>query len=242
MTTPPVWVSDLADRFWDRAGRPVLPFPRDLEPTVTNAVLLSIVDRPGLRLSTVADYLRRLGWPLAVAEPDRALRAALSCWQGGGFLFLDATDPPDERRFSVAHELAHFLRDYDGPRQQVVRALGPAALAVLDGFRPPTDDERLHAVLRNRPLAPHVHLMSRDPDGRPRGDDEREAEESADRLAFELLAPAELLRDSTGGDSLTSRLIEEFSLPPIQARLYAHFLLPVGPPSGSIVERLRKFG
>jgi Zn-dependent peptidase ImmA (M78 family) len=35
---------------------------------------------------------------------------------GHGFISLDGSDADDERRFSLAHELAHFLLDYQDPR------------------------------------------------------------------------------------------------------------------------------
>jgi hypothetical protein len=237
--TPPVWVSELAERFWVAAGSPP-PSPRDLTDAVTSAALLGVLDRPALRLSDVVELLARKSFPVSLDEPDRPLRAALFCWNGGGFLFLDSTDPPDERRFSLAHELAHFLRDYDAIRRQVERSLGPAALAVLDGTRPATVDERVAAFLRNRPLAPHVHLMRRDDTGRPKSVAEREAEQRADRLAFELLAPAELFRDETDPSRLEARLVAEFGLPPSAARAYTSVLLPPPPSAGSIVERLTK--
>jgi Zn-dependent peptidase ImmA (M78 family) len=236
----PVWVCELTERFWAAAGSPP-PFPRDLEAAAANAAPLSVIDRPHLRLSTVVEYLNRLRSPLALAEPDRPLRAALYCWKGTGFLFLDTTDPPDERRFSLAHEVAHFLRDYDALRRQVTKSLGSDALAVLDGLRPATADERLSAVLRNRPLTPHAHFMNRDATGRPKGDDERRAEADADRLAFELLAPAELLTGETDLPALATRLIAEFGLPPSAALAYSSLLLPSPPPVGTMVERIRKF-
>ena len=222
MTAPPVWVVELAGRFWAAAGEPP-PLPRDLERAIADAVPLSVLDRHPLTLHAVSAYLRGLGLPVAVVEPDRPLRAALYCWKGSGFLFLDAADPPDERRFSLAHELAHYLRDYDKLRRRVVKALGADGLAVLDGRRA-TTDERVRAALRGLTLAPHVHLMSRDPRGQPHGDAERDAEDRADRLAFELLAPAELLR--TESDTVAERLVTAFGLPPLAALHYASILWP----------------
>ena len=235
MTAPPVWVAELAGRFWAAAGEPP-PFPRDLGRAITDAAPLSVFDRRSLTLYTVREYLSCLGVPVAVAEPDRPLRAALYCWRGSGFVFLDAADPPDERRFSLAHELAHFLRDYDKLRRRVGKALGRDGLAVLDG-RQPTTDERLHAALRGLTLAPHVHLMSRDPAGRPRGD-EREAEAHADRLAFELLAPAELLGTPSDAAAVVERLVAEFGLPRLAARQYASIVCPHDDFGASAIGRL----
>lgn len=239
-TGPPVWVLELAGRFWADAGGPPAGFPRDLEPPAAFAVPLTVVERPGLRVGTVIDHLRGRRVPVGFDEPDRPLRAALYCWGGFGTVFLDRDDPPDERRFSFAHELAHFLRDYADPRRRVTHALGPAAVEVLDGLRPPTTDERLHATLRCRPLTPHCHLMGRDTDGRPRSEDERRAEADADRLACELLAPAELFHAETDREEVARRLVADFGLPAAVAHDYALLLLPPLAPVGLLIARLTK--
>lgn len=235
---PPVWVIDLAEQFWADAGEVPAGFPRELALPAAMAALITPVERPGLRVRSVIDYLTPKRLPVNFAEPDRPLRAALYCWKGAGYVFLDPADPPDERRFSFAHELAHFLRDYAAPRRRVERALGPHALDVLDGLRNPTSDERLHAVLRNRPLTPHCHFMSRDPAGRPKGEGEQRAEADADRLAFELLAPAELFHLDTDRSVIESRLVAEFGLPAAVAAVYARLLLPPPPPVGGLIARL----
>ncbi len=230
MTAPPVWVGELAAHFWALAGDPPPP-PRDLEGAITGATPLSVVERPGLSPSAVAAFLARQGVPAPAPSPERPLSGALYCWRGAGFVFVDAADPPEERRFSLAHELAHYLADYDAGRRRAVRAFGPAALEVLDGARPASPDERLHAVLRRRALAPHVHLMARDPDGRTSAG-EREAEERADRLALELLAPASLLPPA-GRAETAARLVGGFGLPESAAGRYAVLLCPAGRSAGA---------
>ncbi|MCU0705570.1 MAG: ImmA/IrrE family metallo-endopeptidase [Fimbriiglobus sp.] len=239
MTGPPVWVSELAERFWADAGD-APPFPRDLESPAAFAVPVTVIPVARLRVGHVFDHLRRAGLPADFNVADRPLRATLYCWTGFGRIFLDPTDPPPERRFSIAHELAHFLRDYDAPRRQVAKALGPAALQVLDGLRPPTADERISAILRNRPLAPHCHLMSREADGHPRGDDERRAEADADRLACELLAPATLFQGETDLTVVEHRLTAEFGLPTSIASRYARLLIPPPGSPYSLIARLKK--
>ncbi len=238
MTAPPVWVVELAERFWSAAGPPP-PFPRDLTRAVTDAAPLGIVARPNLSFHTVTGYLSQSGLPVPVRELDRPLRAALYCWRGSGFVFLDSADPPAEQRFSLAHELAHFLRDCDDLRRRLVRALGPAALEVLDGLRPATADERIAAVLRTLSLGPHVHLMSRDAAGRPAGAAERDAEDRADRLAFELLAPASELVGETTVAALAARLESALGLPADAAQTYADQLLPADP-HDPLLARIRK--
>jgi hypothetical protein len=112
---PPVWVIGLAEQFWADAGEVPAGFPRELALPAAMAALITPVERPGLRVRSVIDYLTPKRLPVNFAEPDRPLRAALYCWKGAGYVFLDPADPPDERRFSFAHELAHFLRTTPPP-------------------------------------------------------------------------------------------------------------------------------
>ena len=228
----PLWVTELAHEFWTEA-KEIEPFPRDLRGPIDNAVPLSVKLLPNLSVATVLHWLSIFEITCTIHGHDRPLRACLVACQGCGFAFIDAADGGAERRFSVAHELAHFLRDYWLPRRQVERRLGKAALEVLDGVRAPTVEERFDALLRSVPLGFHVHLLERDRESRPATPGIADAEECADRLAFELLAPAqEVMRAANKRGQPTNRttvadlLIERFGLPEAKAIQYAAILLP----------------
>jgi hypothetical protein len=218
----PVWCADLSARFWAAAGDPP-PFPRDLRPAIAGAVPVTVLEISALCVEAVRGWLARRSIGVPVDEPDRPLRACLVAWRGHGFVFLDAGDDVAERRFSLAHELAHFLRDYWYPREAAVQRLGPAVVEVLDGERPATPDERVSAVLRKVRIGPFAHLLRRDATGRPLTAAEREAEAAADRLAYELLAPFAALGEFAGPDEL----VERFGFPRAAAEHYAA-LLDVG--------------
>jgi hypothetical protein len=230
----PVWCADLAALFWNAAGDPS-PFPRDLRPVIAGSVPLSVIDLPRLCVAAVCEWFAGRGIAVPLNEPDRPLRACLVAWLGQGFAFLDATDDPTEQRFSLAHELGHFLRDYWQPRQRAIARLGPDVQQVLDGLRPATTEERLHALLRNISIGPFTHLLRRDETGRPLSFAERESELAADRLAFELLAPAAALNDD---DELIPQLIDAFGLPPVPALRYAALLRPESRAADGLMARL----
>jgi len=235
----PLWVSELAAAFWEAAGGPE-PLPRGLRgPIRRSGFELTIKELPQLSIPTVERYLGQLGIRWRCGEHVRRLRACLAAFDGAGFVLIESGDAKDERTFSLAHELAHFLCHYWQPRHLAGRVLGPGIRAVFDGKRPPTPEERVHALLRNVPLGFHVHLMRRGPrrQGLPR--DIAVAEEEADRLAYELLAPAEavLARAGEARDGVLELLQQVFGLPEEQAGDYGRLLLPV-PPEDPLLARL----
>jgi len=184
---------------------------------------------PELGVWAAREWLKKCGIVCELQGKDRLLRACLVARSGHGIAIIDGDQGDDELRFSLAHELAHFLKDYWILRQQICKRLGPSALEVLDGERTPTTDERLHALLRGVPLGFHVHLMERNNDGIVTSASTGEAEENADRLAYELLAPADHV--FAGGSHTNNRLLTEklrvfYGLPRLQAARYARILLP----------------
>jgi len=244
--TRPFWVSETAEAFWAAAGKPGSP-PRDLRTAILCTLPVAIVLLPRLRVGAVDDWLRQRGVACSAGAGDRTLRAGLVARDGHGFLFLDGGDPDDEQRFSLAHELAHFLRDYWQPRQRVAERLGAAALEVLDGVRPPEPAEQIHALLARTDLSYQVHLMDRSLDGGYRSAATERSERAADQLAYELLAPEAEIRGALGSSVPEERrargadlLSVDYGLPPRHAARYAEVLFP--PPAvGPLLRRLRDF-
>jgi len=196
-----------------------------LERPLMAAVPLTVKALPRPTVRSIQVWLADNGIAHKLDAPDRPLRACLVAYDGQGLAFIDSTDSEDERRFSIAHELAHFLRDYLARREAAKRKLGPAAIQLLDGRRKPAEAERVRALLSHTQIGVHVHLMDRG-SFQPAIQD---AEESADRLAYELLAPAAdvmnalIERTQRGAVDL---LRTTFRLPPAQADHYASLLLP----------------
>ncbi len=229
----PYWVARLAADFWDAVGS-VPPFPRDLGRVVGYAFPLTVHPIEALSTARVQQWLCSRNMSVPLDATDRRLQAGLFARGGAGFIFLDSADDEREQRFSLAHELAHFLRHYWQPRQQGRAALGEPVLEVFDGKRLPHPSERLGALLANVPLGCHVHLMARDE--RVAAGPIAVAEEEADRLAYELLAPAELVAVKLHSVEVSNRQVwaanvlqEVFGLPPGAATAYAALLVPEKP-------------
>src|SRR4051812_12428868 len=244
MSTP-LWISETADGFWANAGRQQ-SFPRDLRVAIALALPLTVVLLPRLRVSSVDTWLHEQGIPCGLNMRDRRLRACLVARYGQGLIFMDGADSEDEQRFSIAHELAHFLRDYWQPRELASKRLGLGVLEVLDGERPPRQDERVHAVLAAVHMGVLVHLMERTEDGHPARTEIETCEREADHLAFEVLAPAAMVMQDLTRVPFDERyeivlhlLKRKFGLPAAPAAQYAMLLVPPPPHHDSLLRRLR---
>jgi Zn-dependent peptidase ImmA (M78 family) len=154
---------------------------------------------------------------------------------GRGFVIVDGTDPDDERRFSLAHEVAHFILDYLLPRRKANDRFGIQITDVLDGYRPPTAEERFGSILSDVSIGIHTHLMDRDEQGEYASGSVAVAESRADKLALELLAPendvrAEVKQDRhpgsrrQGSERIAAVLLEHFGLPRRVSLTYARDL------------------
>jgi hypothetical protein len=220
----PLWVLELAEWFWRRVGEVEL-FPRRLRAALDSGAFdVTVTETPRLTVHQVENRLAFLGVHSRSGEPDRPLRACVAARGGAAWIFLERDDPPQEKVASTAHEVAHFLRHCLQPRRRAVDALGEGILAVLDGRREPTPAERCSSVLRGLKLDVHVHYLRRDVP------QVRTAEDEADLLAWQLLAPVEeVLRragDEDDLDQVRALLMATFGLPATMADDYADWLCP----------------
>ncbi len=242
------WLARAVDEFWARADE-VEPFPRTLEAAISQALPLIIVKLPRLTIHAADKWLRARSRASPFNESNRRLRGCLIAHAGQGIIMLDGADSEAERRYTVAHELAHFILDYLEPRHRAVALLGPSIVEVLDGIRPAWQDERIDAVIGQVSIGIHSHLMERAAAREIRNGQVLAAEERADRLALELLAPADEARSRlTQGSFPKTRdgtiqrvaqlLVGEFGLPLDIAQGYAQQIIDEIHPGPTLVEWL----
>ena len=201
-----------AARFWARAGV-TEPFPRRLTPTIAAILPVAVILLPKLSIASMSDWLSRRGARCPALVGSRRLRGCLVAQRGHGFIFVDGSLGDDEQRLTVAHETAHFLHHYEGPRLAALTLLGPSIGPVLDGDRRATASEELRGALREVPLGVYSHALDRSASGLP-SEETAQLETEADLIGFELLAPMAAIRASARKDAYPRALTAQFGLPP----------------------------
>ena len=146
----------------DVCGLPASGFPRDvrkMRDDVEVSLPLSLVGLPRLTSDQVGEWLVAHGRaPQGLPEDNRRLHGCMVANEGRGFLFYDSSDEEPEQRFTLAHEVAHFVLDHFLPRTRAQKTFGPTILPVLNRRRQPTTRERLFSVIDRVPLKVHVNL------------------------------------------------------------------------------------
>src|SRR5947209_4613228 len=146
-----VCIENTAQEFWALVGG-APTYPCDIQTAITLALPLEVYSVPGLRVSDVLAWMRRVTITHHIRGRNRCLHGCLLADRGKGTIFFDRQDPESEQRFTLAHELAHFLLDYQAPRQRAVGVLGPSILPVLDGECPPSRIGLCPSVRSRAPL------------------------------------------------------------------------------------------
>jgi len=243
--TLPFDVTETANRIVAPRAHPGSGFPRDVEAAaLTMPVSVELVRH--LTPQKVDEWLRRhVGWDRPPILDGRAVRGCLVAHRSHAFIFLEEAEADDERRFTLAHELAHFHGHYLAARELAIARLGPRVAEVLDGDRQASHAERLSGVLARCPLGVFRDVLGR-VDAGPASMLADRMEAEADAAAFQALAPALMvLQHCPPGrapttETIVGTLTAQFGLARNDARHHAPAVLRLyGRTEPSLVDRLR---
>ncbi|MDN5211617.1 ImmA/IrrE family metallo-endopeptidase [Fulvivirgaceae bacterium BMA12] len=177
-----------AKNFWTKAGG-TNTWPCDIEGAVLLGLPVIIVQLSRLSVDQIQVWLTQKNIYLDLGVANRLLHGMLVTHKDFGIIFMDGSDDMRDRRFTIAHEVAHFLLNYMLPRQRALKKLGPQFKEVLDGLREPTIVERVEGILLKTVTNPRTYLLERDGEGGFRSQFNWQSENNADALAVEILAP-----------------------------------------------------
>lgn len=182
-------IERIAYNFWDQLkdwkGNP----PYDIMGAISLLLPIDVISLSSLTLCKINKWLSQRKVNLSIDANDRPLHGFIVIFRGSGLIFINGTDKEDERRYTIAHEISHFMLDYIIPREKAVVKMGPHITDVLDGLREATILEKVDSIINNVAVAPYTHLLEIEGDGSFQNIKVFNSENRADALAIELLAP-----------------------------------------------------
>ncbi|MYE54390.1 MAG: ImmA/IrrE family metallo-endopeptidase [Chloroflexi bacterium] len=183
-----------ADWFWKRAGgRPSLP--ADIGYAAMCALEVYVEQVDNLTTVTAASRIEGVGIRRPAGVSERRIHGCLAVGRRGAAILVEESDNAAQKRFTIAHECAHFILEVRTNQKRAAIRLGPDFSRVLHGLREATPTERIDARLNNVRSDALVHFMDRTAAGGYGCGRIHEAECLADDLAVEILAPrSELIK------------------------------------------------
>jgi IrrE N-terminal-like domain len=224
-------IENIAKGFWAQTDQKSMP-PFDISGTVNLLFPIDIINLSELSLRKVEQWLLQRNIHINVDANDRHLHGFILIYKGSGFIFINGTDSEEERRYTIAHEASHFILDYKIPRDQIIEKMGLQIQDVLDGVRDATEYERIDGLLNSINIRPFTHLLEKEGDGSFESIQIFNAENNADLLALELLAPnSKVIKETLAGKESISFyefekkcyeiLIQKYKLPNSIAKQYS---------------------
>lgn len=175
-------------------------------------LLLDCVELPQLTIRAVADYLSQYGISVAHSGDGDRIKLAgyLHVSMNVGFIFVNQPDRVTRRRFSVAHELGHYVLHLHPVLDELRRRGEPLTISVTDvplaaGTGPTDSEKESDHGFKGQVATSDDSIIS----GLLPSPDQMETE--ADDFASELLMPSEVVRELAAraglrGDDLVWKL------------------------------------
>lgn len=183
------YIENIAQEFWQQTGGDNNP-PFDIGRAISLLLPVTIITLPDLSIQKVESWLNENKVNFSANVCDRKLHGFILVVSGMGFIFINGTDMESERRFTLAHEVSHFILDYLFPRNKAMSKMGDNIASVLDGEREATIQEKVNGLLKGVNMKTYTHLVEKTGDGAFTDYTILKAENNADSLALELLAPS----------------------------------------------------
>ena len=182
------WPRYWSDWFWKRAGGRS-GYPADITYAATCALYVYVDEIADLTPGSAAAHvgLGRL-WRSDCVD-RRRLHGCVIVGQGGAAILVEKGDDEAQKRFTIAHEVAHYILEVKQRYERAADRMGREFADTLYGLREATSTERIDAWLSNTRSEAFAHFMDRAPGGGYGCSRTLEAECLADDLAVEILAP-----------------------------------------------------
>ncbi len=224
-------IERIAREFWSTVDQ-VYRDSFDIVSAVDASLIIDLVMIKELSLQKIETWLAERTISIEFDVNDRGLHGALMIKTGSVFMFVEDSQNEIQQRFTVAHEVSHFLLDYHVPKEKAILALGKEIEDVLNGNLAASNPQLALSVIKGITIDPYTFLIENNGNGSFLSWSNFNSENEADYLALELLAPrAKVINETV---SSTKRLtysqftrksqeilIGKYGIPSEVARQYA---------------------
>lgn len=197
-------IQQVAKAFW-KASLLEIKFPISttlLEQAILLTEPIAVIKLNKLNLLEISKYFTARGNSISCPLDNKELYGFILSHNGYTYIFLNGTESVQEQRFTLAHEFAHYLSDYKLPRQSIIEKCGVSIIEALNNKRHFTTEEKLLALVQGYSLKAFTYLL----DASATSAFERlhvwKAENKADELAMEILAPYTHILQDINRDSI----------------------------------------
>lgn len=217
-----------------------LHFPRNIEALILYSLEIPVKPISELTLHAAAEYLCILGsQPSQEPTEDRPLWGLLNVGPPANMILIEERLSPLQRRYTIAHELGHYLYDIFTIRQLWLRSLSEQKEAVIQAFSWHEMDLWLElcAMLKRLPQRPRT-ITGR---GQAMLQETKMREQVANAIALELLAPWEkmtIIFPQLSRSEMLSLLSVQFGIPAHIASAYYDDLHHALKPAPDLFDRL----
>lgn len=184
-----------ADWFWERVDEgPV--FPVDIGYAAMCALEVYVEEVADLTTDAAVYRSGHFNDQSPENISERRIHGCLIVGRSGAAILVEKNDDEAQKRFTIAHEAAHFILEVKRHQERAAARLGHDFVSVLHGNREATPNERIDAWLNNVRADAFFHFLDRTPTGEYGGARIKDAELLADDLAVKILAPRSTLIES----------------------------------------------
>ena len=192
-----------ADWFWRRASGPS-GFPVDIQYAAMSALEVYVEEVEGLTTSNAFSRIQNPERGESDQIAKRRLHGCIAVSRKGAAILVEESDDEAQKRFTVAHEAAHFILEVKRRQERVESRLGHEFSDILHGRLEATPTERIDAWLRNVRSDALLHFMDRLPGGGYGCARTAVSECLADELAVEIIAPrSELIAATSSFETMS---------------------------------------
>ena len=193
MRTATAQIERIAREFW-ATTHAEFRYNYDIVKVVESSLNVQLIRMPQLSPKNITSWLSDHDMNIPLENNERNLHGALIIQNGAVLMFIDTTENDTRQRYTLAHQVSHFLLDYQMPKERTIMTLGKEIAGVLKGNAEASVEQLVQSAFNGMTDKVYTLFIEKD--------EAIPSENPADSLALELLAPRYQIIHETAAKSI----------------------------------------